>query len=1058
MPTTFTTSPQATPVTLDERCARGAYLGGVIERAGNLLPSQGPITAFVFLNTLQALEDLPFEEGLAKGARLFGCQSYLPEERYREKLARGRIRREDLAAVVRENLQDGADVRICPLGTRYDLRMAMLQYPVRIGPANELRWFVAETDALTRLRPETPPAVRSWFVSETRHWVMRDTCLGGDDRDHRSPVPRDQRTQQMLLDLVRQFGAETIERWDDATWESLSVQALWRICRNGVHGVERHAAAPHPFVRHRDILLEATRDDSDSLVHEVLIRFCAAFADQGFSQWPLAHRDQGFYRAFCELYRIESGPRQQWLSGLAGELDRLVNAGVEPLESIVESLEILGVVEDEWDDYVTATLLALRGWAGMIRQMEIRSDRVAVPAPAGSLVEFLAVRLILERFALAHLAARSPNLKGPLKSLRTLAREASVPHAPPSVEQRAFLVFQVAQVLGWTPAALQRLSKKEWASLTAEVEAFSGLERRRVFHLAFERRLRVQALDAVSIHARREPRRIDKPQLQAVFCIDTREESFRRQLEEFAPSTETFGAAGFFSVPMYYRGVADAHFTALCPIVIKPEHWVVEDVVYTLEGSHRRRAKTRKALGNASHHVHVGSRSFGSGALLTAGLGVLASVPLVARVLFPRLTARIRRTAGEFVNPPPVTRLRLQRTASTPGPDGDQIGFSIDEMADISERLLRDIGLIDGFARLVMFIGHGSACLNNPHKSAYDCGACSGGAGGPNARALAAMLNHYRVREILARRGLEIPADTLFLGGLHNTCTDSVTFFDLDLLPKSHIDDYEAAQETLDQVCRRNAHERCRRFESAPLNLTYAAAHEHVEGRAEDLAQTRPEYGNATNAMCIVGRRARTRGLYLDRRSFLVSYDSTQDDSEHAILARILGAVVPVCEGINLQYFFSSIDSPGWGSGTKLPHNVTSLLGVMDGAASDLRTGLPWQGVEIHEPVRLLFVIETAPETMLQIMERNEVVGRILRNGWVQLAVLDPDSAEIQVYRGGRFVPYRPEAASLPQADSSVEWYRGWRDHLAFAEIAGYCPAQLTPQESDSERCSITNC
>ena len=35
----------------------GAYLGGVIERAGNLLPSQGPITAFVFLNTLQALED-----------------------------------------------------------------------------------------------------------------------------------------------------------------------------------------------------------------------------------------------------------------------------------------------------------------------------------------------------------------------------------------------------------------------------------------------------------------------------------------------------------------------------------------------------------------------------------------------------------------------------------------------------------------------------------------------------------------------------------------------------------------------------------------------------------------------------------------------------------------------------------------------------------------------------------------------------------------------------------------------------------------------------------------
>ena len=33
-----------------------------------------------------------------------------------------------------------------------------------------------------------------------------------------------------------------------------------------------------------------------------------------------------------------------------------------------------------------------------------------------------------------------------------------------------------------------------------------------------------------------------------------------------------------------------------------------------------------------------------------------------------------------------------------------------------------------------------------------------------------------------------------------------------------------------------------------------------METRAEDLAQVRPEWGHATNAICIVGRRARTRG------------------------------------------------------------------------------------------------------------------------------------------------------------------------------------------------------
>jgi uncharacterized protein YbcC (UPF0753/DUF2309 family) len=144
---------------------------------------------------------------------------------------------------------------------------------------------------------------------------------------------------------------------------------------------------------------------------------------------------------------------------------------------------------------------------------------------------------------------------------------------------------------------------------------------------------------------------------------------------------------------------------------------------------------------------------------------------------------------------------------------------------------------------------------------------------------------------------------------------------------------------------------------------------------------------------------------------------------------------VPVCEGINMQYYLSSVDSPGWACGTKLPHNVSALLGVMDGAASDLRPGLPWQGVEIHEPVRLTFIVETTPQAMLEIMDLNPVIGRILRNGWAHLAVLNPDSNEIQVFRHGEFTVYRPRSRDLPRAASSTDWYRGWRDHLGFAEI-----------------------
>ena len=999
----------------------------MIRLAAELLPTQGPITAFVFLNTLQALEDLPFDEGLKKGARLFGNQPYLVKDRYREHLASGRISIADLQQVLHEDLGERDDEHLGSLGTRFELRLAMLEHPLRIGSPEELRWFVAETDALTRMRADASPLMRDHLLKETRHWIMRDVC--GSRANHAS-------AHEMLADILRHHGEEHIEQWNDATWETVALQSLWRICRTGVQAT-RVPPAEEPIqpIRNRDLLLQACGEDSDAFVHELLIRFSASYADQGFADWSLPNREAGYFQSFLALYGEAGGPPDHWLHDLSRELSRLADTKTSPLESIHESLQLLGVEREEWDDYLTASLLALRGWAGLIWQMEVRADRVALPAAPGTLVEFMAVRLVLERCALKYVVREQMGWSGELRDLRAMLMAKVKPAPSSNFEQRALIIFQLAQVLGWSPATLFALSPADWARLIEETEAFSLYERRRVFHLAFERNFRTRALDTLAAFTHRPAKRVENPRFQASFCIDTREDSFRRHLEEVAPDTETFAVAGFYGVAMYFRGVADAHFAALCPIVVFPKHWVVEEVVYSLEEAHKRRAKTRQAFGNASHQVHRRSRSIAGGAFLTASFGVLASIPLLARVLFPRFTSRISRTAGRLLEPPQVTRLRLERTAATPGPEDDQIGFSLEEMTNTGERMLRDMGLTSSFARLVFFFGHGSFCLNNPHKSAYDCGACSGGAGGPNARALAVMLNDPRVRQKLAERGLTIPKDTYFIGGLHNTCEDSLTFYDLDLLPKSHLHDFEEARKTFDEVCQRNAHERCRRFYSAPLNITVPAAKVHVEGRAQDLAQTRPEFGNASNAMCFVGRRSRLRGLYLDRRCFMHSYDPTQDDAETTILARILAPVVPVCQGINLQYFFSSVDSPGWGCGTKLPHNVTSLLGVMDGYASDLRSGLPQQGVEIHEPVRLLFVIETTPAAMLSIMERNNIVGRILKNGWGQLAVLDPNSAQLHIYREGKFLSYEPHSNQLPQAATSIDWYRGWRDHLGFAII-----------------------
>src|SRR5262249_16265358 len=195
------------------------------------------------------------------------------------------------------------------------------------------------------------------------------------------------------------------------------------------------------------------------------------------------------------------------------------------------------------------------------------------------------------------------------------------------------------------------------------------------------------------------------------------------------------------------------------------------------------------------------------------------------------------------------------------------------------------------------------------------------------------------------QEGLHIGESTWFAGAQRNTCNNAVTFYDDDLVPAAFQPAFKRAKEAVETARRREAHERCRRFDAVPSWYPPLAALAHVEGRAADLAQPRPEYGHATNAFCIIGRRNRTPGLLLDRRAFLTSYDPDRD-ADGAILARIMAAVVPVAAGISLEYYFSYVDPVGYGCGTKLPHNVTSLLGVMDGAQSDLRTGLPWQMVE----------------------------------------------------------------------------------------------------------------
>ncbi|MEZ4389713.1 MAG: putative inorganic carbon transporter subunit DabA [Polyangiales bacterium] len=563
------------------------------------------------------------------------------------------------------------------------------------------------------------------------------------------------------------------------------------------------------------------------------------------------------------------------------------------------------------------------------------------------------------------------------------------------------------------------------------MQRFDGAARRRVLHDAYELHHQHEVLGALADLRARPVATPPAPRFQVAFCIDDREEGIRRHFEELDEAHETFGVAGFFGVAMRYEALDDRRPAPLCPAVVTPSHTIVERA-RAQQGSPAALRKSRqRQLGLLRREVADASRSLAAGAVFTSLVGALAVIPLTLRLVAPRLAWRMQNALLRRWLPAPETELALSRDEG----DVAAAGFTLTERVERVAATLQNMGMLTRFGGLVALLGHGASTVNNPHHSAYDCGACGGRNGGPNARAFAAMANDPAVRERLRDKGIVIPEGTWFLGGVHDTTTDAVTLADEDAVPESLRGELAALRKSLDEARARSAHERCRRFAHAPARLTPAEALRHVEARAVDLAQPRPELGHVTNAITVVGRRALTRGLFLDRRALLVSYDPASD-GEGRVLSRILGAVVPVCAGINLEYLFSTVDNDRWGSGTKLPHNLAALLGVMEGTRGDLRTGLPRQMIEIHEPVRLLLVVEATPARLRATLAGDPTVAELVERGWVRLVSIDPDDGAAQVYTDGVFAPWEHAIPRLPTVRSAMDHYSGRSENLPPVRIS----------------------
>jgi hypothetical protein len=445
------------------------------------------------------------------------------------------------------------------------------------------------------------------------------------------------------------------------------------------------------------------------------------------------------------------------------------------------------------------------------------------------------------------------------------------------------------------------------------------------------------------------------PAIQAVFCIDVRSEVFRRALEAVDAGIETIGFAGFFGLPLAHRRHGTDETADHLPVLLTPVMTVTGHAEPPAEAAARIRARAQRAWGR-----------FRQAAVSSFAFVESAGPAYLWKLLRDALAGGGHRSAE------PAAAPRIESPI-----DAEQVALAC-------AAALRAMGLARHHAPLVLLIGHGTSLCNNPHESAYQCGACGGQTGEVSARTLARLLNAPENRAALARLGIEIADTTLFLAGLHDTTTDTVTIFrDGSSAPDETI--IRRAQQALAEAGVRARAERAARLPGAR-----PAA---MRARARNWAEIRPEWGLAGCAAFIAAPRSATRGRDLGGRAFLHSYD-WRSDPDFSVLELILTAPVVVASWISLQYYGSTVAPDIFGAGDKLIHNPVGGIGVLQGNGGRLSAGLPWQAVHdghglVHEPLRLSVLIEAPEEAIEAILGRNAAVRDLFDNEWLHLLVLE---------------------------------------------------------------------
>jgi uncharacterized protein YbcC (UPF0753/DUF2309 family) len=680
-----------------------------------------------------------------------------------------------------------------------------------------------------------------------------------------------------------------------------------------------------------------------SFVTERISLHCAAYFDLGQAMVGMPWRTLSLYAAWRKAAAIDRSPAMMGLGDFRAAVARLP---AEPRAAIAWAVAELGVPDAAVERYLHAALLSIGGWAAWARYLRWQAELAG--QRDDSIVDLLAIRLMWD--VLLFKEKRSAALVARWREMLAASMR------PPSAKRQA-------------AAAIDRI-------LLNAMEI--GFQRGVIAGLGNP------VLSAPAV----------RPAVQAAFCIDVRSEVFRRSLETVAPTVQTIGFAGFFGIFIEHVPLGASAGRTHVPVIFNPAYRIHDRVkggdAASLLAQRRQRIGLSKAwkgfklsASSCFSFVEAAGLSYGP-KLLTDSFGWTRPVPApnsqgLARQDIDRI--------GPTLEAMPQAQCCTHH-ADSGIPQNDRLGHA--------ERILRAMAMTGNFGRLVLLAGHGSTTVNNPHATGLGCGACAGPTGEASARVVAALMNDPVVRRGLRERGIDIPEDTWFVAGLHDTTTDELRLYDTDDVPKALTQDLAQLRQWLEQ-----AGDLARMERASMLGIGNLPDH-HVEAnvrqRSRDWSQVRPEWALANNAAFIAAPRPRTAGMDLGGRAFLHEY-AWQKDEGFKILELIMSAPMLVANWINMQYYGSVVDNSRFGSGNKVLHNIVGgAIGVLEGNGGDLRVGLPLQSLHdgkrwVHEPLRLSVFIEAPEAAMDGVIARHELVRQLVENGWLHLFRIGDDGA-----------------------------------------------------------------